>query len=294
MRLRKARSSNALLVGWFSLPFGGATAGDLAALGVVRRWLDEAGWTYDVALGEPLEGGIDWRSAPPDAYSHVIHVCGPVGRELEVTQILERFRGSTLVAVNVSLIGDPDGFASVIERAGRPDVSFLAEPGRVPVVGVCLVHPQAEYPGGRHAEVGAAVGAMLRERECAGVPIDTQLDLNAGGLRTAAEVESLIARMDAVVTTRLHGLVFALRAGVPALAVDPIGGGAKVADQTRTLDWPALVLPDQLDRLGELLDWCLSDEARTRALDTADKARAEAERVRADMLVALGGAQPDR
>lgn len=287
MRLRKARPANALVIGWFSLAFGGATAGDLAALAVVRRWLDEAGWSYDVALGEPLDGGIDWRSAPPEAYSHLIHVCGPVGPELEVAQILDRFAGSTLVAVNVSVIGD-NGFATVIQREGRPDLAFLAEPGRVPVIGVSFVHPQAEYPGGRHAEVEAAVGSLLAERDCASVPIDTRLDLNAGGLRTLAEVESLIARMDALVTTRLHGLVFALRAGIPALAIDPIAGGAKVAGQAETVGWPALLLPDQLDRLGERFDWCLTDDARARARECAEAARRAAGEVRSELLGALG------
>ncbi|HEY1358197.1 MAG TPA: polysaccharide pyruvyl transferase family protein [Thermoleophilaceae bacterium] len=289
MRLRRQRSSNALIVGWFSLAFGGATAGDLAALEVVRRWLDEAGWTYDVALGEPLEGGIDWRAAPPAAYSHVIHVCGPIGPSMEVAQILERFPASTLVAVNVSVIGDRDGFGSVVERDGRADLAFLGSEERVPVVGVAFVHHQVEYAGARHAEVEAAIGELLAERECASVSIDTKLDLNAGGLRSVAEVESLIARMDALVTTRLHGLVFALRSGVPALAVDPIAGGAKVAAQARAIDWPALLLPDEVDRLGELFDWCLGAEARERAHECSEAARRDADAVRDELLAALGG-----
>ncbi len=231
---------------------------------------------------------MDWRAAQPDAYSHVIHVCGPVGPEMEVAQILERFAGSTLVAVNVSVIGDRDGFAEILERDSRPDLAFLASDTRVAVVGVSLVHQQAEYAQGRHAEVETALGALLADRDCASVPIDTGLALNAGGLRSVAEVESLIARMDAVVTTRLHGLVFALRSGVPALAVDPIAGGAKVAAQARTIGWPAILLPDELDRLAELFDWCLTDEARGRARECAESARADAGRIRAELLDALG------
>src|SRR3954452_246665 len=152
MRLRNAPPAKALVVGWFSLPFGGATAGDLASLEVVRRWLGEAGWDHDVAFGEPLDGGVDWRGAAPDAYSHVIHVCGPVGRELEVAQILARFADCTLLAVNVSVVGHDGAFARVIARDGRPDLAFLADGPRVPVVGLTFVQPQAEYSGGRHAE----------------------------------------------------------------------------------------------------------------------------------------------
>ena len=48
--------------------------------------------------------------------------------------------------------------------------------------------------------------------------IDTRLDVpNNSGLRTPAEIESLIAAMDVMVTTRLHGTVLALRNGVPAI-----------------------------------------------------------------------------
>ena len=92
--------------------------------------------------------------------------------------------------------------------------------------------------------------------------------------------------MDVVVTTRLHGLVFALRGGVPALAIDPIAGGAKVAGQAEAIGWPAILPPEETDRLGELYDW----EARVRARACADAGRAGAELVRADLLEALGPA----
>ena len=34
--------------------------------------------------------------------------------------------------------------------------------------------------------------------------------------------------MDAVVTTRLHGTVLAIKNGVPPVVIDPIAGGRKV------------------------------------------------------------------
>ncbi len=46
--------------------------------------------------------------------------------------------------------------------------------------------------------------------------------------------------MDIVVTTRLHGMVLALKNGVPAIAVDPIVGGAKITQQARAINWPIL------------------------------------------------------
>ncbi len=73
-----------------------------------------------------------------------------------------------------------------------------------------------------------AINKLIQSREMVTVPIDTRLDTNSSRLRSAAEVESLIARMDLVITTRLHGLVLALKNGVPAVAIDPIPGGFKI------------------------------------------------------------------
>lgn len=39
---------------------------------------------------------------------------------------------------------------------------------------------------------------------------------------TPDALAELMTRLDIVVTTRLHGLVLALRVGVPALAIDPV------------------------------------------------------------------------
>jgi hypothetical protein len=69
--------------------------------------------------------------------------------------------------------------------------------------------------------------------------------------------------MDLVVTTRLHGLVLALKNAVPTLAADPVAGGAKVSAQAQAWSWPAVVCaqPDgSLDRgaLDRWRDWCLS------------------------------------
>jgi hypothetical protein len=82
---------------------------------------------------------------------------------------------------------------------------------------------------------------------------------------TAEAFMSLVSRLDVVITTRLHGLVLALRAGVPALAVDPVAGGGKVTAQARAWRWPGiLAAEDTADRarLNALWDWCLSAAGR--------------------------------
>jgi hypothetical protein len=171
-------------------------------------------------------------------------------------------------------------FAAVVTRDGlgdpQPDLAFAAALGHIPIVGVVRVHAQFEYgERGRHADVDRLIAEHLASRPLVALPIDTQLDANLGGLRDASEVAALIAKMDAVVTTRLHGLVFALRAGVPAAAVDPVAGGAKVAAQARAVGWPHVVTADALDddALLRLVDDCLEPAARSLALACAERAR---------------------
>jgi Polysaccharide pyruvyl transferase len=283
----------ALVCGWFSFEEMGATAGDLLSRDLVCDRLRDAGLPYDVALAEPFEGGVRWDGVDPGAYTHLVFVCGPFGNGWPITELLPRFPHCRLVGVNLSMLQpleEWNPFDLLLERdssrTSRPDVSFLSTAPLVPVVGVVLVHPQSEYEGGRHAEVEAAIRRLLQGRDLAVVDIDTRLDVNRNGMRTAAEVESVVARMDVVVTTRLHGLVLALKNGVPVVAVDPISGGAKVATQAAALGWPHAFTADRLDeqRLGAALDACLDPSARQAAAETASRARA---RIAADVLQLL-------
>ena len=239
-----------LVVGWFSFEEGHATAGDLRARDVVCGWLELAGCPYDCATVPPFRDGVDWRRVDPSDYPRVVFVCGPFGKGQYEAEFLGRFAGSTLLGVDLTMLErleEWNPFDLLLERdstgAARPDVVFGAEQSQVPVVGVCLVEP---YEGGEVYAANVAVRRLTASREMAVVEIDTRLDSNGTEHRSPAEVESLIARMDALVTTRLHGLVFALKNGVPALAVDVEKGGAKVLRQAQTIGWPAVFTIDSL------------------------------------------------
>jgi hypothetical protein len=108
---------------------------------------------------------------------------------------------------------------------------------------------------------------------------------------TPAGLDALLRRMDVIVTTRLHGLVLGLRSGVPALAIDPVVGGAKVSAQARALQWPAAVTADadeaQFDRW---LTWCLGGQGREAAARAAIGALASADAFRVRLLEALSPA----
>ena len=280
----------ALVAGWFSFEGMGATAGDLLARELVSEWLLEAGYECDLAHAHPFQGGVDWRSVDAGDYSLLVFVCGPFGENELVREFFDRFKHCRKVGLNLSMLQPLDEwnpFDLLLERdstaTSRPDITFLATGNRVPVVGVVLVHPQEEYKAKTmHDSANQAVHHLLWSRELAAVAIDTRLDLNATGLRTPGEVESLIARMDAVVTTRLHGTVAAIKNGVPPVVIDPIAGGAKVKRHADTIGWPVVFTADNLsdDELAQALDFCLSVDGRAEAERCRERARKAALTVR--------------
>ncbi|MDO0929101.1 polysaccharide pyruvyl transferase family protein [Streptomyces sp. TG1A-8] len=108
----------------------------------------------------------------------------------------------------------------------------------------------------------------LAAKDCARLTADTRLATGDWRLcATAEQFLALVSRFDVVVTTRLHGLVLALRTGTPVIAVDPVAGGAKASAQATALGWPALVDADALSRdtLDHWWGWAPSGVGRTAA-----------------------------
>jgi Polysaccharide pyruvyl transferase len=289
-----------LLTGWFSFLHGEATAGDVLALDAVRRSLDQAGLGYDVAWSPVFRpGGLRLEDAEPAAYTDLVFVCGPVHGD-QVAGLHRRFSCLRRIAVGVTVIDRADpaaaGFDLVLARDGGPgtpvrDLSAAvpqAASPPVPVTGVALATGQGEYAARRrHDTVNAGLTGWLAGQVCAPVPLETRLDTGDWRLcSTAAAFEALLGRMDVVVTTRLHGLALALRAGVPVLAVDPVHGGGKVTAQASAWQWPAILPAGQATnrrRLDELWDWCLSPPGREAATAAAQAPAGQA----AAMLTAL-------
>ena len=96
----------------------------------------------------------------------------------------------------------------------------------------------------------AAIRRFTDSNRVATIAIDTRLDTNSTGFRDEAEVESVIARLDVMITTRLHGMILALKNGVPAIAIDPEPNGAKILWQAQTLKWPVVFKISDLDGCG--------------------------------------------
>ncbi|MGI5218130.1 polysaccharide pyruvyl transferase family protein [Nocardia sp. CA-290969] len=267
-----------LVTGWSSFVHGEATAGDVLGMRRVGETLAEAGIAHETAWSPGFRpDALHLDDADAGRYSHLVFVCGPAHGE-QVRALHERYAACRRIAVGVTVLDPADtavtGFHRVLARddpdTARPDMSVSAVTTSVPVVGVVFAPGQAEYgPARRHDTVHDALERWLHGLDCARLPLDTRL---AGDdwrhCATPDQLASVFARLDAVVTTRLHGLVFALRAGVPVLAVDPVAGGGKVTAQAAALGWPALVSAEQALDAG-MLDhwwrWCLSPEAREHA-----------------------------
>jgi hypothetical protein len=281
-----AQPSRVLLVGWPSFLHGEATAGDVLAMDAVATELDVAGVPYETAWSPVFRpGDRTLADADPARYTHLIFACGPLSGP-GIAALHQRFAACRRVAIGVSVIDPADpaaaGFDVIIARdsPGSPPTGDLAagpRPALMPVAGVLLVGEQREYADrGRHQAVSRSLASWLPGCGCALLPLETRLDSRDWQLcGTPAELESILSRLDLVITMRMHGLVLALKHGVPALAVDPVAGGAKVTAQAKSWGWPAVVTPGQegtldTDAMDRWRDWCLSAAARQAARDAAN------------------------
>ncbi len=270
----------------------GASAADLLVRDVVCAWLRDGGIDHDVAQRAVHGPGVDWFRVSPARYSDLIVAGGAVGADLPIAAVIERFAGSRLIAVGVTLAGPRSWrpFHVTLERDGRlvtrPDIA-LAAPGPVTVPVVARI--ETPDPGAGTRQAHAAFDRVLDSREAAVIEIDTDLARDVPGRRSAAEVLTLLRRADVALTTRLDGLVLSLRLGVPVIAIDPVAGGGAITRQAAALRWPAALPVDALadDVLAERLEWCLSDVARARAQASATSGRRDVAEIETALQRAL-------
>lgn len=283
-----------LVAGWFSYANGHATAGDVLARDLLCQWLAQRGISHEIAVAPPFEGGRALDAFDPAQFTHAIFVCGPFGKgELE-GEFFRRFAHCRLLGLNLSLDLSPQQwqpFDFLIERDSvittNPDMLFASKQNLPPVVGVCLVEPHPEADVDR---ANAAIAALLTRHAAARVNIDTRLDVNETGLHSEGEVEAIIARMDALVTTRLHGLVMALKNGVPVLVIDAVPGGGKIMRQCGRIGWPNILRLEDLEdesRLDAAWRFTLSEEAKALTRSCAGKAMGDVLDLRRRLFEAL-------
>lgn len=284
-------SERVLIAGWFSFPGRKATFGDVQAMEVLTNWLMHARIAFDVA-GKDVNG-VDLGTVDPFIYDTFVFICGPWGRRPE---ILKRFEHCRMIGINLSVRSPDHGFDKLFARdsvwESNPDLVFNANSPKVPVVGIALVHPQPIYGDlQRHERVGEAVKRFLANSGVATIPLDTLIYENRAGLSTAAQLEALIRSCDVVLTSRLHGMVYSLKNGVPAVAIDAIAGGAKVAAQARTLGWPFILDGDCVtaELIAKNVCDALKSEVRELVRSVTARAQTRIEGMRAEIVLAFNG-----
>jgi len=274
----------ALVVGHFS------TVGDVEVLHEVEKQLVAVGLPYDVApyrseLAELERGWTNLSVVDADRYTHLLIVCGPLSRRyLQRRAIdLDRFAHCIKIGVNLTMVeplSDWNPLDALIGRDadtwGQADLSFLQDVPRVPVAGLCLVEQQREYGDRqRHQEAGDRLRRLARRNGLAVVPVDTECFVAGCGTISPSNFESVIARLDVMLTTRLHGTVLSLKNGVPVIAIDAIVGGGKVTQQGNAIGWPEVFAVEAVDdaMLDGALARCLEPAARTRVQSCVGAAR---------------------
>ena len=235
---------------------------NIRRIGFVAKLLVRAGACVMTASISPYRETRDEQRRKIGRFVEVYLKCSiPVLTERDPKGLYKKALAGEIV--NFTGIDDP------YEEPEHPEVTI----GHQPEYGTRSMHTLVE----------ARISRLLGNREFAKFSIDTRLDENRTGFRTASEVQAAIARMDFVVTTRLHGLVLALKNGVPAVPIDPIAGGAKVSRQVETIGWPICFVADCLDdeRLNSAFDYCLTEVARQEAFrctETGCSSRGDASR----------------
>ena len=295
---RRAPDSHlALVVGHFSFDDWYATFGDTAAMRVAADWLQQQGIPYDIAC-HPANGlvGADLGNIDPSTYTIVVFVCGPWTKH-DNDVFLGAFSHCLKVGVNISVVdGSGDDFDVLLPRdlpsVSNADVVFSAPPPpTLPLVGVFLVHEQPEYGADqRHREVGAIIEEYVRREEITELRLDTVHVDNATSTRDERQLDNLLRRLDVVITTRLHGMVLSLRAGVPVVAIDPVSGGGKVTAQAKAIGWPLVFAGDDVDadRLSAAVSHCLTGAMTAEIAASVERAHSRIEAIRVEFNAAIG------
>jgi len=254
-----------VLVAWYGSIVGHGTIGDLRSMEALVSHLVGRGHEvlHASATDTEIPGArrVQWDTVPLSDFDVFTFVCGPLMRGHQETEALfDRFRQKQSIAIGVSPIDDFDaGFTTTLAREGSaksygdiaiaapPPTRFLPQKTNSCVVGLALRGWQTEY-GDRCLSDAADRLAMQAAEE---------IGRTYGGFKVAIEnrlrlsplnpdgIEAAYADCDLVITTRFHGAVCALRAGVPFIAIDQIAGGAKVSNLLGGLGWPHVYRADR-------------------------------------------------
>jgi hypothetical protein len=245
----------ALIVGAFSDVNKACTFGDLQAAEVLGFWLTEKNIEFDVVnLVSKNNKNIGIDQVKPEIYHILIYVCGPFGINSFLPLDIKKFSHCKKISIDTSIVRDDvnmyGGRVDYLlprdsKTVSNPDIVFNIQNKKVPVIGVFLVHEQGPEKLRCHGKVQKAIWHFFNKEKYARLDLDTLI--TAGKHKNKTRVlsvdilESFICKCDAVISTRLHGVVYSLKNKIPVLAIDPIIGGHKVQKQAESISWPAFL-----------------------------------------------------
>jgi len=158
------------------------------------------------------------------------------------------------------------------------------------LIGIIQVHPQPEYGNRqRHEKVKKIINNYLMLEDIAYINLDTLYKGNILPVKNAAQFECLVSKLDVVITTRLHGMVFALKKGIPAIAIDAIAGGAKVTAQAKAIGWPIIFNGDDLNekKIQQVVNLCLNGSMNQTIKDIRPNILAKLDKIKSEFQKGL-------
>jgi len=247
----------ALIVGAFSSVDKACTLGDVETVQVLESWLIEKNIEYDIfdEINFFKKNKIKFEYINPKAYDILFYICGPFGMgSFDPLNIKKDFKHCKKIGVNISVSRDDitsyDGHIDyIIARDSKtiknPDLVFNIKNTKVPVIGVFLVHPNGPKELRCHENIQKQVWNFFYKTKYARIDLDTLITTrkheNKTRVYSSDILNSLICKCDVIISTRLHGIVYALKNKIPVLAIDPIIGGGKVQKQAESINWPAFI-----------------------------------------------------
>ena len=198
--------------------------------------------------------------------------------------------GEALVTVEAGKRGtDGDGKLLYTGTSDSSDIDVPFPNANAVVYQVGLTEAKYPIPAGLKTHDETGVPNWNYERTAVGRLDEPSLitDLGAGAMRVSLSTLLEDANDHAGRTVLLW--MKAPATSVPTLAIDVLGDGRKILRQCERIGWPVVFPADALvdDVLAESLDYCLSPDGRTRAVQCAAQARSTVEAIRERFIRSL-------
>ncbi len=262
----RANGQKIIIAWWGSIELG-PTIGDQLAVDAVVSWLSQYSCQISVASALPYfhkkAKTVHWSEIDPKNYDTFVFVCGPLVFDYpQFSELIKRFLCCRRIAVGVSIL-DPKAnelkelFDHIVARDGLLPETFdlalaakrwtsfprLLPKKKISRVGVILRGEQTEYQAACfHENAQKMIEKTLKILSLEGFYFDTVFKPGYG----VREVLKNYDKVDLILTTRMHGTLFAIGKGIPVIAIDQIKSGKKVSAITQKIQWPYLFEAENL------------------------------------------------